>query len=43
MAVGREKLVKILATELKSSGVGTQPLILEQIIESTGSRHVHVV
>jgi hypothetical protein len=42
-AVGHEKLVKRLAQELKSPGEGAQPLILEQIIESTGSRHVHVV
>ena len=40
---GQDKLVKRLAQELKSPGDETQPLILEQVIEGTGSRHVHVI
>lgn len=38
-----DKLVRRLAQELKSSGKELQPLILEQEIEVTGSRHVHVI
>lgn len=43
-----EKLVRRLAQELKAqepkaSGSDLQPLILEQEIEATGSRHVHVI
>lgn len=40
---GHEKLVKRLVHELKSPGTDSQPLILEQIVEATGSRHVHVL
>jgi len=38
-----DKLVKRLAQELRSPGDDVQPLILEQHIEGTGSRHVHVI
>ncbi|MCI0637726.1 MAG: hypothetical protein L0Y72_08850 [Gemmataceae bacterium] len=38
-----DKLVKRLVQELKSPGNDVQPLILEQFIEGTGSRHVHVI
>jgi hypothetical protein len=37
------KLIKRLAQELTSQGNDRQPLILEEQIDSTGSRHVHVV
>jgi hypothetical protein len=40
---GQDKLVKRLVQELKAPGDDLQPLILEQIIESTNSRHVHVI
>jgi hypothetical protein len=36
-------LVKKLATELASSGDEVQPLILEEHVMATNSRHVHVV
>lgn len=38
-----DKLTKRLAQELKSPGNDLQPLILEEEISSTGSRHVHVI
>lgn len=38
-----DKLVRRLAQELASPGSDLQPLILEQEIEATGSRHVHVI
>jgi hypothetical protein len=38
-----ERLVKRLAQELTAPGKEVQPLILEQVIEATGSRHVHVI
>jgi hypothetical protein len=42
-APGQEKLVKRLVQELETPGDEVQPLIMEQIIESTDSRHVHVI
>jgi hypothetical protein len=38
-----DKLVRRLVQELRTPGDGLQPLILEQEIEATGSRHVHVI
>ncbi len=40
---GHEKLVKKLAEELTHPQDVLQPLILEEEIPSTGSRHVHVI
>lgn len=37
------KLVERLAQELQAPGMDLQPLILEEEISSTGSRHVHVI
>src|SRR5438477_5115954 len=38
-----EELVKALAKELKASGSGTQPLILEQVTRPAGERDVSVI
>lgn len=38
-----DQLVKRLVPELQTAGTDPQPLILEEEIDSTGSRHVHVI
>lgn len=38
-----DSLVRRLAQELRSPGESPQPLILEETIGATGSRHVHVI
>jgi hypothetical protein len=38
-----DRFIKRLAEELKAPGTQPQPLILEQEVPATGSRHVHVI
>jgi hypothetical protein len=38
-----DRFVTKLAQELKLPGIQPQPLILEEVVPATGSRHVHVI